>query len=87
MTAFGFGCPPPNDDCTVLDPGANVIGPGGSLQFNGYVTGSTIDPPLVGVFSASVQGIVWEAFTLTACADVTINFCSQPTPVWGLVPH
>ncbi len=84
-TSYNFGCAPANDDCTAMNPAANPIGPGQSLQFNGFASGSTIDPPLVGVFSANVQGIVWEAFTLTQCADVRIDFCSDPLPVWGIL--
>lgn len=62
----GFGIvTPPNDLCTGAVP--QVLPPGSSIVFNGDNTGATDDE------DGSV--LVWEAFTLTACSDVTIAHC------------
>ena len=75
QTVFGFttcvygaggGNTPPNDDCN----GAVVIPlpVPGSIQLSGDNTGATVDPPTTLV-------LVWEAFSITACADVVVNTC------------
>lgn len=62
----GFGAvAPPNDLCAGAIP--QTLIPGSSIFFNGDNTGATEDEEGA-VF-------VWEAFTLTACADVTIAHC------------
>ena len=60
------GGTPPNDDCTGAV--AENLAVGATISFSGDNTGATVD---------GVTGfvMVWEAFTTTECADVTINYC------------
>lgn len=75
QTVFGFttcvisaggGSTPPNDDCTGAVPVA--LSTPGSITLSGDNTGATVDPPTAFV-------VVWEAFTITDCSNVTINYC------------
>ncbi|MCW5899916.1 MAG: T9SS type A sorting domain-containing protein [Flavobacteriales bacterium] len=62
----GGGGPPPNDLCT----GAVVqnLAPGGTVTYSGDNTGAN-------VLAGTNFVVVWEAFTLSTCANVTINYC------------
>jgi hypothetical protein len=70
-------CPPPppaNNDCASVTPQALAVP--GSLTFSGSSVGATDNS--VGQSYGSAQ--VWEAFTLTNCANVTLNYCgTTPT--------
>ncbi|MBK8228591.1 MAG: T9SS type A sorting domain-containing protein [Flavobacteriales bacterium] len=66
VIAGGGGGTPPNDDCTGAV-AANIAVPG-SNTFSGDNTGATEDGTTGFV-------IVWEAFTIAACANVDINYC------------
>lgn len=65
--------PPPNDVCTDVTPQPVAIG--GTATYNGDNTGATSNEGLPG-------NLVWEAFTLSTCADVKIDFCGT-TPRYG----
>lgn len=62
----GGGSTPANDDCTgAVAQGLSV---GGTATFSGDNTGATED-------GGTGFIIVWEAFTLTTCANVDIGYC------------
>lgn len=65
--ATARGSAPLNDDCNGAVP--HTLAPGGTVTFSGDNTGATVgmEPPIVDVF---------EAFTLTACSTVHIDYCS-----------
>lgn len=72
VTGGGGGGTPPNDDCSnAVVQNLNV---GGSIQFTGDNTGAT---DIAGLGTPSV----WEAFTLTECADITLDYCGT-TPAF-----
>ncbi|MCW5899915.1 MAG: T9SS type A sorting domain-containing protein [Flavobacteriales bacterium] len=64
--ALPMGGPPPNDDCS----GATIVElpVGGSVTVNGDNTGAS-DGIGFGVPE------VWEAFTVSACVDLTVSYC------------
>ncbi len=70
---------PLNDQCGSVLP--QFLPVGGGLTFLGSTQGATFDgdyeegSPLHG-FGIPV---VWHAFTLPACADVTLDYCASPT--------
>ncbi len=66
--------PPPNDLCTAVT--AQTVSVGSTVTFTGDNTGAT-DSEGLGVNSA------WEAFTLTTCADVKIDYCGT-TPAFAV---
>lgn len=68
----GGGTTPPNDDCTGAV--AVALSTPGTIALSGDNTGATIDPPTQFV-------VVWEAFTITECSNITLNFC-QPGSVF-----
>lgn len=68
----GGGTTPPNDDCTGAV--AVALSTPGSITLSGDNTGATIDPPTQFV-------VVWEAFTISECSNITLNFC-QPGSVF-----
>ncbi|MBK7946044.1 MAG: hypothetical protein IPJ85_12420 [Flavobacteriales bacterium] len=63
------GPPPPNDVCSDVVPQPLAIG--SMLTFTGTNIGA-IDNEGLG------YPMVWEAFTLSSCADVKISFCGTP---------
>ncbi len=66
--------PPPNDECTAVTP--VVLTPSVPVTFTGDNTNASPD-------CASFPGPnVWEAFTLTACSDVTLDYCGT-SPAFG----
>jgi len=77
ISATGVACPPPppNDNCGDVTP---VTLP---ATINGDNSGATEDCNLLGWQE------VWEAFTITQCMDVTIDFCGSATvfPTVGIV--
>ena len=76
LNVTGVVCPPapPNDDCEDVTP--VVLTPGVPVAFNGTTTGATAD-------CASFPGNnVWEAFTITSCANVTLDYCGT-SPAYG----
>lgn len=80
-TSFGAGfltiettVPPPNDNCEDVTP--VVLTSGVPVTFNGDNTGAAPD-------CASFPGAnAWEAFTITACSDVTLDYCTT-SPAFG----
>lgn len=60
--------PPPNDDICDVTPDALSVG--SSISWSGTMAGATDHEGLY-------MKTVWEAFTLTTCADVTFNFCGS----------
>lgn len=69
----GGGTTPPNDEC--VDAAVQDLTVPGSVTVNGDNTGAT-DSEGIGF------NTVWEAFTITECADVTIDYCGT-TPAFG----
>ncbi len=69
--------PPPNNDCAAVTP--QPLSAPGSLSFSGTSISATDNS--VGQSYGAAQ--VWEAFTLSNCADVTMSFCGS-TPVMGI---
>jgi hypothetical protein len=65
--------PPPNDLCA--DANIENLSVPGSVTVNGDNTGAT-DTEGIGTATA------WEAFTISTCADVTVNYCGTD-PVFG----
>lgn len=78
ICVYGTPPAPPNDDCA--DVTAVALAIGGGLTFNGDNTGATSVNE--GPFSA--YPTVWHAFTLSACADVTVAYCGT-TPAFSNV--
>lgn len=68
----GGGNAPANDECTGSVNQALAIG--GSVVFNGDNTGAT-DTEALGIPS------VWESFTTTECANITLSYCGT-TPAF-----
>ena len=70
--------PPPNDQCSDVVP--MDLTPGTPLLFEGTTLGATIDgDTTAGVPSDVTTPIVWHAFTLAGCANVTVEYCpNQP---------
>lgn len=66
VSISGGGSGPANDDCTGAVPVA--LSTPGSITLSGDNTGATVDPP-------TTFTVVWEAFTITECSNVTINYC------------
>jgi hypothetical protein len=58
--------PPPNDECTGAVP--QDLNVGSTVTFSGDNTGAT-------VLAGTNFVVVWEAFTLSTCATVTVNYC------------
>lgn len=58
--------PPVNDDCSGAV--AHALGMGETIQLSGNNTGATED-------GNTGLVLVWEAFTTTECATITINYC------------
>jgi hypothetical protein len=58
--------PPPNNECTGAVP--QPLADGGTVTFTGNNTGATNLP-------GTQFNVVWEAFTLSSCANVTIDYC------------
>lgn len=54
----------------------NALAVGAAVEVTGDNTGAVVDP----VFGALV---VWEAFTTTECADVTVGYCGTTPPFVG----
>ena len=75
------GSTPSNDDCSSVIPEPLAVG--GSITFNGDNTGATIDGDYVPGSALSGAGLpsVWHAFTIDACADVTLRYCGT-TPAF-----
>ncbi len=69
----GGGTTPPNDEC--VDAVVNDLSVPGSVTVNGDNTGAT-DAEGIGF------NTVWEAFSITECADVTIDYCGTD-PAFG----
>lgn len=69
----GGGTTPPNDEC--VDAVIQDLSVPGSVTVNGDNTGAT-DSEGIGF------NTVWEAFSITECADVTIDYCGT-TPAFG----
>ncbi len=80
-TSYGAGfltiettVPPPNDECTSVSP--VTLTTGVPVTFTGDNTNAAPD-------CASFPGPnVWEAFTLTECSDVTLDYCGT-SPAFG----
>ena len=80
-TSYGAGLltiettvPPPNDECTAVTP--VVLTTGVPVTFVGDNTNAAPD-------CASFPGPnVWEAFTLTECSNVTLDYCGT-SPAFG----
>ncbi len=63
--------PPTNDDCDGAE-NVPVITDGQVVTIVGDATGATIDiPDILG------QPLVWEAFTLSTCSDLSLSLCSE----------
>jgi hypothetical protein len=73
FTAVPCATPPANDECA--NAVINNINVPGNVTVTGDNTGAT-DTEGIGVNS------VWEAFTITECADVTVDYCGT-TPAFG----
>ena len=71
--SFTITCPvaaPPNDDCSAAIP--QPLAPGSPITFTGNTSGATSSTD--GSFSAFPT--VWHAFTISSCADVTLDYCA-----------
>lgn len=68
ICVLGGTAPPANDDCDGAE--AQELAVGSTINFTGNNEGATIDP-IFGVIA------VWHSFTITECADVTMNFCVE----------
>ncbi len=66
--------PPPNDVCSDVTP--QNVAVGSTATYTGDNTGATNNEGLGG-------NLAWEAFTLSTCADVKIDFCGT-TPSWSI---
>lgn len=66
-----------NDLCTSVTPDALAVG--NTIVWTGDNTGATIDNDYVGgsIFANSGIPAVWHAFTTSACADITIDYCDS----------
>ena len=76
----GAGAAPPNDHCVDEVPGDSPLSIAGlPLVFLGNVTCSDEDNDPPNGFAGISDGWVWESFSLTECADVTISYCGTPS--------
>ena len=73
ICVFSTPAAPANDEC--VDAPVAALSVPGSVTVNGDNTGAT-DSEQLGF------NTVWEAFTITACADVTIEYCGT-NPAFG----
>lgn len=72
---------PDNDNCSTVVP--DPLGVGSSVVWTNDNTGATTSGDAVpGSALADGAPKVWHAFTLTACADVTLSYCGT-TPVFA----
>lgn len=81
ITAFPALGQPDNDNCSTVVP--DPLGVGSSVVWSNDNTGATtIGDAVPGSALADGAPKVWHAFTLTACADVTLSYCGT-TPVFA----
>lgn len=89
VVAFPAIAQPPNDQCSAVTPVALAVG--STLTLTGTRTGATTTndgvpgSPLMTTAGATT---VWEAFTTTACSNVTALFCGNagaPTTMWNFI--
>lgn len=75
LLASGFVLAQTNDFCQDVTPVALPLG--SSIQFTGDNTGATIDGDFAPGSTLGSVGIpcTWHAFTVTSCADITIDYC------------
>ena len=66
ITSGGGGTTPPNDLCTGAV--AQNLAVGSTVTYTGDNTGATL-------LAGTDFVVVWEAFTTTTCATVTVNYC------------
>ncbi len=71
--ACGGGTTPPNDECA--DATIQALNVPGTVAVSGDNTGAT-DSENIGF------NTVWEAFTITECADITVDYCGT-SPAFG----
>lgn len=70
--ASASACPPPPPNDEICDVTPDALAVGSSVTWNGIMAGATDQEGLY-------MNTVWEAFTLSECADVTFNFCGSPS--------
>ncbi len=80
ICVFGGGALPGNDNCANVNPVPLALG--NSVNFTGTTVGATATGDAV-PGSPMDDNIpkVWHAFTLSACADVTVSYCGT-TPAF-----
>ena len=73
LEATAVACPPPpvNDEACAVTP--SILDVGTSVTFQGTLESAT---EAEGFYSNSV----WEAFTLTACSDIVLDWCGSDDP-------
>lgn len=71
VSAVACTPPPPNDNICEVAP--VPLAAGSDISWNGTMAGATDQEDLG-------YNTVWEAFTLSECADVTFNFCGSSSP-------
>jgi len=75
--------PPPNDQCGDVTP--VDLTPGTTLLFEGSTLGATLDgDTTAGVPQGVDYPIVWHAFTLATCANVTVEYCGNAPGFAGI---
>ncbi|MBK8948717.1 MAG: T9SS type A sorting domain-containing protein [Flavobacteriales bacterium] len=80
ICVFGGGAAPANDNCSNVTPQALAVG--GTVNFTGTTVGATTTGDAVpGSPMDDNVPKVWHAYTLSACADVTVSYCGT-TPVF-----
>ena len=77
ICVYNGGNPPANDDCSSVT--AQALSVPGAIAFTGNNTGATLTNDGVLTIAA-----VWHAFTITACADITLSYCGT-TPAFANV--
>lgn len=76
------GPAPANDQCANVT--AEALAMGGSLSFSGNNTlATTTNDAEPGTTAEGLEPVVWHAFTISECMDVTLDYCA--TDDWGIV--
>lgn len=81
ICVFG-GDSPANDQCANVT--AEALSMGGSLSFSGSTTlATTTNDAEPGSMAEGLGPVVWHAFTISECMDVTLDYCA--TDDWDAV--
>src|SRR5690606_5409900 len=67
--------PPVNDDCSAVT-ATTIVNGAAAVTFTGTTLGATASAEETAILESAM---VWEAIELTACSDVTVDYCGTPS--------